>query len=117
MLDKYFYFYFYLLKIKMPKSPKNYKSSKTKKTIKSSKSSKNKKSIKKSKSKFINDPIGHRKSLYGQEFTDCYDKFNKLTHDTKSGNSTLESSRKAVKYLEKHLPKCIEIIGEYLIGH
>ena len=61
--------------------------------------------------------IGHRKSLYGQEFTDCYDKFNKLRNDTKSGHSTLESSRKAVKYLEKHLPKCIEIIGEYLIGH
>ena len=107
MLIILFYNYFYLLKIKMPKSPKtkNYKSSKTKKNIK------------KSKSKFTNDPIGHRKSLYGQEFTDCYDKFTKLKHDSKSGHPTLESNRKAVKYLEKHLPKCIEIIGGYLIGH
>lgn len=93
----------------MSKSPKNYKSSKTKKTIKNSKNNK--------KSKFTNDPIGHRKSLYGQEFTDCYDKFNKLKKDTKNGHPTLQSTRKAVKYLEKHLPKCIEIIGEYLIGH
>ena len=96
----------------MPKSPKNknYKSSKTKKTIKTSKS-------KKSKSKFTNDPIGHRKSLYGQEFTDCYDKFNKLKRNSKSGHPTLEAHRKAVKYLKEHLPKCIEIIGQYLIDH
>ena len=65
----------------------------------------------------MNDPIGHRKSLYGKEFTVCYDKFNKKKKDTKSGNSTLESARNAVKYLEKHYPKCIEIIGKYLIDH
>ena len=100
----------------MPKSTKNknYKSSKIKKTIKNSK---NKKSIKKSKSKFTNDPIGHRKNLYGQEFTDCYDKFNKLKRNSKSGHPTLEAHRKAVKYLKEHLPKCIEIIGQYLIDH
>jgi hypothetical protein len=99
----------------MPKSPKtkNYKSSKTKKNIKKS----IKKNIKKSKSKFTDDPIGHRKSLYGQQFTDCYDKFTKLKHDSKSGHPTLEAHRKAVKYLEKHLPKCIEIIGNYIIDH
>ena len=93
------------------------KSSK-KKVNKTNKSKAIKKAIKskdtKSKNNFKNDPIGHRKSLYGKEFTDCYDK---LKSDTKNGHSTLESSRKAVKYLEKHLPKCIEIIGEYLIGH
>jgi len=96
----------------MPRSPKtkNHKSPKTKKSIKKSK-------VIKSKNNFRNDPIGHRKSLYGQEFIDCYDKFNKLKKDTKNGKSTLESNRKAVKYLEKHLPKCIEIIGEYIIGH
>ena len=100
----------------MPKSSKtkNYKSSKTKsKAIKKAIKSKDTKS----KNNFKNDPIGHRKSLYGKEFTDCYDKFYKLKRDTKNGNPTLESNRKAVKYLEKHLPKCIEIIGEYIIGH
>ena len=32
------------------------------------------------KSKYMNDPIGHRKSLHGKSFTDCYDKFKKIEH-------------------------------------
>ena len=71
----------------------------------------------KSKSKYMNDPIGHRKSLHGKSFTDCYDKFNKLKKNTKSGNPTSQSNKEAVDYLKKHLPKCIDIIGDYLIGH
>jgi hypothetical protein len=71
--------------------------------------------IKNSKNKYANDPIGHRKSLHGKSFTDCYDKFNKLRKNTKSGNSTLDSHKKAVKYLKEHLPKCIDIIGDYLL--
>jgi hypothetical protein len=70
---------------------------------------------KSSKSKYLNDPIGHRKSLHGKSFTDCYDKFNKLKHDSKSGHPTLEAHKKAVKYLKEHLPKCIDIIGNYLL--
>jgi len=93
------------------KKSNNSKRSKKSKNIKSSKNKKIK------KSKYRDDPIGHRKSLYGRKFTVCYDKFNKKKKDTKSGNSTLESTRNAVKYLEKHFPKCIEIIGEYLIDH
>ena len=101
----------------MPKSRKRKSAKSPIKSIKKTNKSLKKIVNKSKKSKYFNDPIGHRKSLYGKEFTDCYDKFDKLKSDTKSGHSTLESNRKAVKYLEKHLPKCIEIIGDYLIGH
>ena len=61
------------------------------------------------KSKYMNDPIGHRKSLHGKSFTDCYDKFKKLKNT--------KSHKEAVKYLKTHLPKCIDIIGDYLLEH
>jgi hypothetical protein len=96
----------------MPKSKKLI--SKNSKPVKSKQL---KSKIIKSKSKYLNDPIGHRKSLHGKSFTDCYDKFNKLKLDSKSGHSTSESHKKAVKYLKEHLPKCIDIIGNYLIDH
>jgi hypothetical protein len=98
----------------MPKSKKLI--SKKSKPVKSKQvKSKTIKIIKNSKNKYTNDPIGHRKSLHGKSFTDCYDKFNKIRENTKSGNSTLESHKKAVKYLKEHLPKCIDIIGDYLL--
>jgi hypothetical protein len=97
----------------MPKSRKL--RSKKSKLVKS-KQVKKSKTIK-SKSKYMNDPIGHRKSLHGKSFTECYDKFNKLKKNTKSGNPTSQSHKEAVDYLKKHLPKCIDIIGDYLIGH
>ena len=89
----------------MPKSV----SKKLKKTKPKTKKNKN--------NNFRNNPIGHRKSLYGKDFTDCYSKFDELKSNTKSKNPTLKSSREAVNYLKKHLPKCIEIIGEYLLEH
>ena len=72
---------------------------------------------KSSKNKYTNDPIEHRKSLHGKSFTNCYDKFNKIRKNTKSGIPTSQSNKEAVDYLKKHLPKCIDIIGDYLIGH
>ena len=100
----------------MPKSKKL--RLKNSKPVKSKKlKSKIAKIRKSSKSKYMNDPIGHRKSLHGKSFTDCYDKFNKLKKNTKSGNPTSQSHKEAVEYLKKHLPKCIDIIGDYLIGH
>ena len=94
----------------MPKSKKRKYVKSPIKSIKKTKKSLKKLINKSKKNKYFNDPIGHRKSLHGQAFTDCYDKFNKVEEDTKS-------RKEAVKYLKKNLPKCIDIIGEWLIGH
>ena len=100
----------------MPKSRKRKSAKSPIKSIKKTNKSLKKLVNKSKKNKYFNDPIGHRKSLHGKSFTECYDKFNKLKKNTKSGNSTSQSHKEAVSYLKKHLPKCINIIGDYLIG-
>ena len=93
----------------MPKSRKRKSAKSPIKSIKKTNKSLKKLVNKSKKNKYFNDPIGHRKSLYGKEFTDCYDKFTKIDNT--------KSRKEAVSYLKKHLPKCIDIIGDWLIGH
>lgn len=102
-----------MVKTTMNKSKRINKSHKrSKKSVRNNSS----KSINKSK-KYMNDPIGHRRYLYGKEFDTCYDKLLEIRKNTKSGQTTSKSNKEAIAYLKKHLPKCIEIIGDYLIDH
>ena len=59
--------------------------------------------IKKSKSKksYYNDPVGHRRSLYGDKFNKCYSSFRKLETNTPY-DYTIKASKERIKYLLTH---------------